>query len=472
MSLDAVVVGAGPNGLAAAITLAEAGRSVSVLEAAPTIGGGCRSAELTLPGFVHDVCSAVHPLAAVSPFFEGTPLADHGLELVQPEVALAHPLDGGRAGVLHQDLGETLDALGADAEVWDRHIGWAARRWDALAPSALGPALRLPSHPISYAKFGLRAAVPSTLFARRFDTPEARGLFAGAAAHAFLPLDQPLTSSFALLLLASGHAAGWPCARGGSQSIVDAMASYLRSLGGTIETNHRVTSMSDLPPSKAILLDLTPRQVAEVCGDELPTRFRAKLHAWRHGPGVFKVDYALSEPVPWTNETCRRAGTVHLGGTLDEVAASEAAMASGRHSERPFVLVAQPSLSDVTRAPEGRHTLWTYCHVPNGSTVDMTDAIEAQIERFAPGFGDVVLERHSADTAWFEGYNENNVGGDISGGSHAGLRLLARPRLSLHPYRTPNRRIFVCSSSTPPGGGVHGMCGMHAARSALSSVLA
>lgn len=468
---DVVVVGAGPNGLAAAITCAEAGRSVVVLEAAATVGGGTRSAELTLPGFVHDVCSAIHPLAAVSPFFVTADLARHGLDLVHPEIALAHPLDGGRAGVLHRSLDATVAALGADGRAWDRLVGWTARRWPDLAPAVLGPLLRPPRHPLTMAGFGARGLLPATLAGRAFSTDEARGLFAGAAAHSFLALSRPLTSAPGVMLLAAGHVAGWPAARGGSQAIADAMAKRLIELGGVIETGRRVRSLGDVGDSRAVLFDVTPRQLLGICGDALPDRYRRRLGAFRYGPGIFKVDYALTEAVPWANPDVRRAGSVHVGGALRDIAQAEADVAAGRHPERPFVLVAQQSVFDTSRAPDGKHTLWAYCHVPARSTRDMTAAIEAQIERFAPGFGDVVLARHTADCAWYEAHNPNVIGGDIAGGSHAGLQLLLRPRPGLHPYRTPNPRLFLCSSSTPPGGGVHGMCGLHAARAALATTL-
>ncbi len=468
---DVVVVGAGPNGLAAAITCAQAGRSVLVLEGAETIGGGTRSAALTLPGFIHDVCSAIHPLAAVSPFFKAADLGRHGLDLIHPEVALVHPLDDGRAGVLHQSLEETVAGLGADGRAWDRHIGWAARRWDDLAPAVLAPLLAVPRHPLTLAGFGLRGLLPATLAGRAFSTEEARGLFAGAAAHSFLSLSRPFTTSMGIMLLASGHVAGWPLARGGSQSIADAMAKRLAELGGVIETGRHVASLADLPDSRVVLFDVTPRQVLRICGDALPGEYRKRLGRFRYGPGVFKVDYALSEPVPWTNPEARKAGSVHLGGTLAEVAEAEAEVAAGRHPSRPFVLAAQQSLVDPSRAPAGQHTLWTYCHVPARSTLDMTDAIEGQLERFAPGFRDVVLARHTADSSWYEAYNPNVIGGDIAGGSNSGLQLVLRPTLGPHPYRTPNPRLFICSSSTPPGGGVHGMCGLHAARAALATTL-
>ncbi|MEQ1786938.1 MAG: NAD(P)/FAD-dependent oxidoreductase [Acidimicrobiales bacterium] len=468
---DVVVVGSGPNGLAAAITCAEAGRSVLVLEGADTIGGGVRSAALTLPGFVHDVCSAIHPLAAVSPFFASADLARHGLELLQPEVALVHPLDDGRAGVLHQSLDDTVAGLGPDGASWRRHVGWAARRWPDLAPATLAPLLRVPRHPLTMAGFGARGVLPATIAGRAFRTDEARGLFAGAAAHAFLPLSRPFTTALGMMLLASGHVAGWPSARGGSQAIADAMAKRLVELGGHIETGRTVRSLEDLPEARAVLFDVTPRQLLRICGDALPDGYRRRLGAFRYGPGVFKIDYALSGPVPWTNPDARRAGCLHLGGTLREVATAEAEVAAGRHPTKPFVLVAQQSTFDPSRAPAGQHTLWTYCHVPSRSTLDMTDAIEAQIERFAPGFRDLVLARHTADSSWYEAYNPNLVGGDIAGGSHGGLQLLLRPRPGLHPYATPNPRLFLCSASTPPGGGVHGMCGLHAARAALAGPL-
>jgi phytoene dehydrogenase-like protein len=469
---DVVVVGAGPNGLAAAITCATAGRSVLVLEATDAIGGGARTAELTLPGFAHDVCSAIHPLGAVSPFFESAGLEHHGLELLHAEVALAHPLDGGRAGVLHRSVAATVEGLGADGAVWRRTVGWTAERWPELAPALLGPLLRVPHHPVAMAGFGLRGLPPATWLARSFRTDEARGLFAGAAGHTFLPLSRPFTSGMGLMLLASAHVAGWPVVRGGTGRLTDAMASRLLELGGEIEVGRPVRSLHDVPDSQAVLFDVTPRQLLRICGDALPGGYQRRLRSFRYGPGVFKVDYALSEPVPWTNSDARRAGALHLGGTLKEMVQAEADVATGRHPARPFVLVGQQSVVDDTRAPAGQHTLWTYCHTPPRSTVDMTDAIEAQLERFAPGFRDVVLARHTADSAWYEAYNENLVGGDIAGGSHGGLQLVLRPRPGVPAYRTPNPRLFLCSASTPPGGGVHGMCGMNAAQEALRTAFA
>ncbi len=467
---DAVVVGAGPNGLAAAVTLARAGCSVLVLEAEDGPGGGCRSAALTLPGFVHDVCSAIHPLGVSSPVFADLPLADHGLEWVHPEAPAAHPLPGGRAAVLERSLAATADGLGVDARAWRRLVEPFVDRWDDVASSVLGPMIRLPRHPVTLARFGSKALWPARTLARRaFEGDAARGLFAGMAAHAILDLGAPLTSSFGLTFTASGHAVGWPAARGGSQRLADALVSYLRSLGGEVVTGQRVTSLADLPPARTVLFDLNPRQVAAIAGLRLHRLQRRRLTRYRHGPGSFKVDYALSGPVPWAAEGCARAGSVHVGGTLDEVTAAERDVAQGRHPERPFVLTAQPSCFDETRAPAGQHTFWAYCHVPHGSTVDMTAAIEAQIERFAPGFRDLVLARHTMFPADLERHNANNVGGDVAGGSHGGLQLVARPRLALDPYRLPieGMNAFLCSASTPPGAGVHGMCGWWAAQSAL-----
>jgi len=469
--IDAVVVGAGPNGLAAALTLAEAGRSVLVLEGHERIGGGSRTAELTLPGFHHDVCSAIHPLAAVSPFFAFAGLQEHGLELLHAPHPLAHPLGGDRGAVLHRDLDAAIAELGVDGRRWDQLVGWAARNWDAVGEVALSPVVRVPKHPLALMGFGLRGFPPTTWAAKAFKTDEARALLAGCAAHSFLPLSRPLTTAMGIMLLASAHVAGWPVPRGGSQAIVDAMASKLRSLGGTIETGRMVRSLADLPPAKAVLFDVTPRQLLAICGDELPASNRRRFERFRYGPGVFKVDFALSGPVPWTYEPARGAATVHLGGTIDEVAAGEAAVVAGRHPDRPFVLVGQQSLADPGRAPEGQHTLWAYCHVPHGSTRDMTDAIEAQIERFAPGFRDLVLAKATIDSVQYEAYNPSFVGGDIAGGSHGGLQLLLRPGLTARPYGTGNPRYFICSASTPPGGGVHGMCGLHAANHALRTTL-
>ncbi len=468
---DAVVVGAGPNGLAAAIELARAGRSVLLCERNETIGGGTRTAELTLPGYRHDVCSAIHPLAVGSPFLRTLPLAEHGLELLEPEVQAAHPLDGGRAAVLHRSLDATAAGLGGDGGAYASLLRPFSEGWDDLAPVVLG-APRPPRHPllaVRFARAGVRGA--AGLATSRFRSDAARALFGGMAAHSFRPLHRAPTAGFALVLLALGHAAGWPVARGGSQAIADAMAAHLRTLGAEIRTGFEVRTLGDLPEARALLFDVTPRQLDAICGEALPGRYARALRRYRYGAGAFKVDYALSEPVPWTAEAARRAGTVHLGGTLPELAASEATVAAGGHPERPFVLVGQQSLVDPGRAPPGKHTLWAYCHVPNGSRVDMTGAIERQMERFAPGFRDVVLERAVRGPAELESENPNYVGGDINGGAADLRQVLARPAARITPYATPNPRIFLCSSSTPPGGGVHGMCGYHAARAALRSAL-
>jgi phytoene dehydrogenase-like protein len=469
--LDALVVGAGPNGLAAAIALAAAGRSVRVLEAAAVAGGGTRSAELTLPGFRHDVCSAIHPLALASPFLRFLPLAEHGLAFAHPELPLAHPFDDGSAAILARSVDETAVGLGADADAYRGLIGPLAARWEQLVDDLLAPP-RAPRHPrtlVRFARTGLRSA---THVARaRFGTDRARALFAGCAAHSMQPLDGAGTAAFALVLLTLGHACGWPAAAGGSQTIADAMVAHLRSLGGEVETEHHVTRLRELPPSRAVLLDLTPRQVVAVARDELPARYLRALGRYRYGPAVFKLDYALDAPVQWTSPACNRAGTVHLGGTLEEIAASEAEVARGRVPALPFVLVAQQSLFDRGRAPGVAHTLWAYCHVPNGSAADMRDAVERQIERFAPGFRALVRQRSVMGPAAMEAHDANFVGGDINGGAADLRQALIRPVLRRVPYTTPNPGVLICSSSTPPGGGVHGMCGYHAARAALRGAL-
>ena len=469
---DAVVVGAGPNGLAAAIELARAGRSVLVLERAGVVGGGTRTAELTLPGFRHDVCSAIHPLAAGSPFLRSLALHRFGLELLEPPVQAAHPLDDGSAVAVHRSVDQTAAGLGIDAAAYASLIGPLAREWDALAEIVLGPP-RLPRHPALAARFGLSGLQPADVLARRvFGGERARALLAGMAAHSIQPLSAPGTAAFGLVLLALAHATGWPVARGGSAAIASALRACLEALGGELETGREVRSLRDLPPARAVLFDLTPRQLLSICGPgDLPSSYRRALARFRYGPGAFKLDYALSGPVPWQAAECRAAGTVHLGGTLAEISASEAAVAAGRHPERPYVLVAQPAVIDPSRAPGGGHTLWAYCHVPNGSSADMTAAIEAQIERFAPGFADLVLARAARGPAQLEADNPNYVGGDINAGAATLRQTLARPVVRLNPYATPNRALFVCSASTPPGGGVHGMCGYHAARAALRTVL-
>jgi phytoene dehydrogenase-like protein len=468
---DAVIVGAGPNGLAAAVELARAGRSVRVLERAEQVGGGARSRELTLPGFRHDVCSAVHPLAAGSPYLRGLGLERHGLELVHPAIEAAHPLDDGTAVALHRSVPETAEGLGADAAAYTSMIEPLAVGWDGLAELLLAP-LRLPRHPLLAGRFGAAAIRSAEALARHaFAAPRARALLAGMAAHAIRPLNAPGTAAFGLVLLALGHAVGWPVARGGSQAIADALRAELESLGGVVETGREVRSLSELPRARAVVFDISPRRLLEICGDALPARYVRALGRYRHGPGVFKIDYALDGPVPWRARACREAGTVHLGGTLEEIAAGELAISRGSHPERPYVLVAQQSVADSTRAPEGKHTLWAYCHVPNGSEADMTARIEAQIERFAPGFSDLVLARATRGPAQLEAENPNCVGGDINGGLASLPQMIFRPAARLCPYATPNPRIFICSASTPPGGGVHGMCGYHAARAVLRRAL-
>ena len=465
---DAIVVGSGPNGLAAAITLARAGCSVVVYEANATIGGGARSAELTLPGFVHDVCSAVHPLAAGSPLFKSLPLERFGLEWIEPEISLAHPLDNDSAACLYKDINVTAEQFFNDSGAYRRLMKPLAANWKDLSVEFLQPMLHWPRHPIMLARFGILALCPATLLAKfLFRHEPARALFAGIAAHSFLPLDAPVSSAFALVLALAGHAVGWPIPRGGSQQISNALAAYLRELGGSIEVNHRIETLRDLPKSRAILLDLSVWEFLRIAGQELPARYRRKLQSFRHAPGIFKIDYAMSEPIPWKAEACRRAGTIHLGGGIDEIASTEREVARGKIPERPFVLVAQQSLSDETRAPRGQHTLWAYCHVPLDCGADLSNQIESQIERFAPGFRDCILARHKMCAADLAKSNPNLSGGDISGGAANLRQLLARPIFSPTPYRTPLPGVYLCSASTPPGGGVHGMCGYHAARAAL-----
>jgi phytoene dehydrogenase-like protein len=468
---DAIVIGAGPNGLAAAITLARAGRSVQVLEAEPTAGGGCRSGELTLPGYLHDICSSVHPLAAASLFFRTVPLAEHGVDLVQPDIPLAHPFDGGTAALLRRDLAETCAGLGDDGARYRRLFGPLVRDIDHILEAVHGP-LRPPRHPFSMAHFGLRGMWPATTLARAaFKGQPARAMFAGMAGHSMLELDKPFTAAAALLLGTLGHVVGWPFVGGGSQVLADAMVSHLRGLGGEVITDRRIRSVADLPPSRAVLFDLTPRQILAIAGDEMSSSYRRSLQHFRYGPGVFKIDWALREPIPWSAPGCHRAGTVHVGGTMDEIAAGESAVWAGQHPERPYVLLAQPSLFDARRAPTGKHTAWAYCHVPSGSTIDMSARIEAQVERFAPGFKDVIEARSTMNAEDMEHHNANCVGGDINGGVQDFRQLFTRPAVRPVPYTTSNPRFFICSSSTPPGGGVHGMCGYFGARAALSRVL-
>ena len=461
------MVGSGPNGLSAAIVLARAGRRVTVLEGAETIGGGCRSEELTLPGFVHDTCSTVHALALASPFLSRLPLAEHGLELVHPEAPLAHPLDDGSAVLLERSVERTADGLGPDAKAYRRLFEPLLRTAPALMREILGP-LRPPRHPLAMARFApvaLRSAVG--LARSRFEGERARALLAGCSAHSMLSLSSPASAAFGVVLMMSAHDVGWPVARGGSQRLADALAAHLRSLGGEIETGRWVESLDEVAGFGATLLDVTPRQLVRLAGPRLPARYARRLGHYRYGPGVFKLDWALDAPIPWTAPEVARAGTVHVGGTLEQIAASEQAAVRGEHSERPFVLLVQPSPFDDTRAPAGKHTAWAYCHVPSGSTRDMTDVIESQVERFAPGFRDLITARSALNAVDIERRNPNYVGGDINGGVQDLRQLYTRPVARVVPYSTPVDDLYLCSSSTPPGGGVHGMCGYFAARAAL-----
>ncbi|RZK61995.1 MAG: NAD(P)/FAD-dependent oxidoreductase [Hymenobacter sp.] len=466
---DAVVVGSGPNGLAAAIALQQAGLAVLLLEGKSEIGGGLRTAELTLPGFRHDICSAIHPLAVASPFFQMLPLAQYGLAYATPPVAAAHPFDDGTAAAVVTSLTDTAQALGPDAAAYRRLLGPLLASWPGLVPDVLAP-LHLPRHPLALARFGLSALLPATVLARRFAGEKARGLLAGMAAHAIQPLSNLATSAVALVLLLAAHGQGWPLAVGGSQALADALAAHFVALGGRLETGTYVRSLAQLPAARAVLLDVTPAQLLQIAGHSLSSIYRWQLRRYRYGMGVFKVDWALAAPIPFTAPECAQAGTVHLGGTITEIAAGERATARGQQAARPFVLLAQQSLFDATRAPAGQHTAWAYCHVPNGSRQDMTDAIERQVERFAPGFRERILARHTFSPAQMEEYNPNYVGGDINGGLLDIRQLFTRPALRASPYRTSQRGLYLCSSATPPGGGVHGMGGYHAARRALRDV--
>jgi phytoene dehydrogenase-like protein len=465
--LDAVVVGSGPNGLAAAVTMAAAGLRVQVIEGAPTIGGGCRTEELTLPGFWHDVCSAAHPLAVASPFFQRFDLAARGVALARPEVEFAHPLDGGRAAIVSRSVTETASRLGEDARAYQRLLGPVTDHMDEICQAILAPLRRPPAHPLVLAGYGRRAVLPAATVARRWRTQEARAIMAGAAAHAMMPLTAVPTAGIGLMLTGLAHAVGWPVVAGGSARITDAMADALIAAGGSIETGRWVRSLSELPSASTVLLDVSPQALALLAGDRLPVRYRAALRRFRYGPGVCKVDFALSGPVPWTNQDCRRAGTLHLGGPFEQVAAAEAEVAAGKHPLNPYVLVVQPGVADPSRAPAGRQTLWTYCHVPSGSDVDMTGRIEAQIERFAPGFRDLVLARAVRTAADEEARNPNYVGGDIGVGLQTLRQTVLRPVARWNPYRTPIRGLYLCSSATPPVPGVHGRCGELAALTAL-----
>jgi len=463
----AAVIGAGPNGLAAAIVLAQAGLQVNVFEAERQPGGAARTLPLTLPAFLHDFGSAVHPMAAGSPFFSSLPLHDYGLEWIHSPAPLAHPLDDGTAVVLERDLRAAEAVLGEDGKQWRRLMGPFAAHWEVLARETLRPVHLFTRHPFLLAHLGL-VGLPSAIALSQhwFHNPRTKALFAGLAAHSVLALDEPLSASFGVMLGAAAHAVGWPIPRGGAQSITNALCKQLATLGGTVKTSTRIESLSAVGECNVILCDITPRQLLQIAGDRLSSAYKRQLQRYRYGPGVFKVDYALSAPIPWKAAECLRAATIHLGGTVEEIAASEDAMRHGRHAQRPFVLLAQPTLFDSTRAPEGHHVAWAYCHVPNGSEFDMLPRLEAQIERFAPGFRECVLARRVFAAAALEAMDANLVGGDIGGGAMNIGQFLFRP--TWRQYATSARGIYLCSSSTPPGGGVHGMCGYNAAKLALS----
>lgn len=461
---DAIVVGSGPNGLAAAVTIAQAGRSVVVYEAEGTIGGGTRSGGLTLPGFVHDICSCVHPTGAGSPFFGKLNLGRFGLRWIHPEIGMAHPFDDGDATAVNGPFADNVKQFGADAEAIKQLLAPLVDSWSEVSKIILGRP-RLLKHPLAMARFGWNAIQPAGKIARKFSTEKARAVLAGMAAHSLLPLGQRMTAGFGMVIWATCYAVGWPFAEGGSQSIANALAALLKSLGGEIVTGMRVSNLAELPKAGAILCDITPRQFLAIGGKQISAAERRVLEKYRYGPGSFKMDWALSEPIPWKADACRRAGTVHVGGTFEEIAASEEAAWKDTPAERPFLLVAQPSLFDSSRAPVGKHTAWGYCHVPNGSTFDMSERIEAQIERFAPGFRDCILARSVKFPRDLEAHNANLVGGDIGGGSAELRQFFLRPTRRL--YSTSIRNVFLCSSSTPPGPGVHGMCGHLAAQRAL-----
>jgi phytoene dehydrogenase-like protein len=465
MSRRASVIGAGPNGLAAAIVLAQAGLHVDVLEAEPKPGGAARTLELTLPGFLHDFGSAVHPLGAGSPFFSSLPLRDYGLEWIHSPAVLAHPLDDGTAVMLERDLGDTTTSLGVDGEAWGKLMQPFVERWSEFALEVLRPLPSIPRHPFLMARFGMNALLSARAVARRFRSERTRALFAGLAAHSFLSLEEPLSAAFAILMAVPAHAVGWPIPRSGSQSLTNALCRWLSTLGGQVKTSRRVESLAALPNYNLFLCDVTPRQLLNLAGSRLSEGYKRRLASYRYGPGVFKVDYALNAPIPWKASECLRAATVHLGGSFEEIAASEQAVRGGQHADRPFVLLVQPSLFDSSRAPEGKHTAWAYCHVPNGSQVDVLGRLEDQIERFAPGFRECVSARRVFSPTNLETMDANLVGGDIGGGVMDIRQFLFRP--TWRHYATSAPDIYICSSSTPPGGGVHGMCGYHAAKMAL-----
>jgi len=465
---DGIVIGSGPNGLAAAIVLAQNGHSVKVFEAAEDIGGGTRTRELTLPGFKHDICSAIHPMAAASPFLQSLPLEEHGLQWIHPPYPLAHPLDEEPAVVLQNSLNDTSKRLGEDRNAYRNLFEPVVHRWEELAPQLLGPFNLWPDTPLLMARFGLKALQPAERLANAtFATTQAKALFAGLAAHSILPLDSITTSAIGMVLGSVGHVQGWPFPKGGSHAITKAMASYLQSLGGEIQTGMPVTALDQLPDARAIFFNTTPKQILKIASERLKGSYARKLQRFKYGAGVFKLDLALDGPIPWQDAACAKGGTVHVGGTLEEIVASEACLKNNTHPETPYVLVAQQSLFDETRAPEGKHTCWAYCHVPNGSTKDMTEPILNQIERFAPGFRDLIIGTHTMNTQAIQDYNANYIGGDINGGRQDITQLFTRPAGLFDPYHIPGSNLYISSSSVPPGGGVHGMGGYHAAQSAL-----
>lgn len=466
---DAIVIGSGPNGLAAGIAMQQAGLSVLIVEGKDTIGGGLRSAELTLSGFTHDICSAIHPLAIGSPFFKTLPLADFGLEYIQPVYPAAHPLDNGKAAILSRSITETAELLGEDKQAYLNLMEPVVKNWPLIAADVLGP-LHYPKHPLAMAQFGLDALRPATMLAKYFKSEEAQALFAGMAAHSIQPLSNVATAAIGLVLMSAGHLQGWPIPKGGSQSIANALAAYFISLGGKIETGFYVKNLDQLPSAHTVLFDVTPKQLLQIAGHKFSSIYKWQLQRYRYGMGVFKIDWALDGVVPFTAAQCGQSGTIHIGGTLKEIAASEQEIWNGKHSEKPYVLLAQQSVFDSSRSPEGKHAVWGYCHVPNGSKQDMTNIIERQVERFAPGFRDKILARHTMNTAQIEEYNPNYIGGDINGGVIDIGQLFTRPVLRWSPYKTSAKGLYICSSSTPPGGGVHGMCGYWAAKRALKDV--
>ncbi len=466
---DSIVVGSGPNGLAAAITMQQAGLSVLLVEAKDTIGGGSRSSELTLPGFVHDICSAIHPMAVISPFFKKLPLEQYGLEFIYPEIAAAHPFDNGQAAALYKSVEQTAHELGIDENIYLEWMQPLVKNSPELFTDVMGP-LHFPKHPVGFIRFGLKALPSAVKTGKLFQTEKAKGLWAGIAAHAMQPLTNTVSSAIGLMLMLACHASGWPLPKGGSQAIADALASYFVALGGEIETGFHVRSLNQLPGAKAVLFDVTPKQLMEITGQRFSFIYKKQLNRYRYGMGAFKIDWALDGPIPFTAPECRKAGTIHLGGTLEEIAASEQRVFSGKIPEKPYVLLAQQSLFDPSRTPAGKQTAWAYCHIPNGSAVDMTEIIEKQVERFAPGFRNLILKRHTMNAVQMENYNPNYIGGDINGGLMDITQLFTRPALRLSPYKTSAKGIYICSSSSPPGGGVHGMCGYHAAKRALKDV--